>query len=78
MDDARSANYGQGVLAFRFSPRQCTFSSRAEVEDKRDREGNKPLKWRFPYTWEVSLSNNYVLLKPCKYFIKENKFVTEI
>jgi len=59
MDDARSANHGQGVLAFRFSPRQCTFSSRAEIEDKRDREGNKPLKWRFPYTWEVSLSNNY-------------------
>ncbi|RLM57952.1 hypothetical protein C2845_PM18G10300 [Panicum miliaceum] len=42
---------------------QCTFSSIAEIEDKRDREGNKPLKWRFPYTWEKMKAMEQTLSK---------------
>lgn len=43
MDDARPANYGQGLLAVCFPAWQCTFSSGVEVENQGDREGDKPL-----------------------------------
>lgn len=53
MDDAGPANYGQSILAFCFSARERTFSPGAEIEDERDRKGNKSLKWGFSCTREV-------------------------